>query len=94
VLAAVTTEGGRLDMTDWHSSERTVPICGSTHCRAGWAIHLAGEAGYALEDKVGPHAAGALIYLRSTGRPVPNFFTSREDALADIRRCTEEGPRS
>jgi len=80
ILAAI-EGGGSLDMSTWHS-------CKTTHCRAGWAIHLAGEAGYALEDRVGPCAAGAIIYAASRpGLPVPNFYASSEDALADIRRC-------
>ena len=83
VLAAITSEGGILDMREWHT-------CNSTHCRAGWAIHLAGEAGYALEQIVSPQVAGALIYMRSTRRRVPNFRASAEEALADIRRCAAE----
>ena len=67
---------GALDMSDWHS-------CETTHCRAGWAIHLAGKAGYELEAKRGSEMAGGLIYRASTGR-WPNFFASNEAALADI----------
>ena len=37
------------------------------HCRGCWAIVLAGEEGKALEEKVGPHRAGMLIYGCSTG---------------------------
>ena len=66
-------------MSGWH-------LCGTTHCRAGWAIHLAGAAGYALEDRIGSSAAGALIYAASRPElPVPDFFASDEDALADLR---------
>lgn len=64
--------------------------CGTTHCRAGSSIHLAGAAGYALEKRLGSaEEAGRAIYLASTGR-VPYFFASNERALADIRRCAEE----
>jgi hypothetical protein len=69
----------RLDMSDWHK-------CETKHCRAGWAIHLAGEAGRQFEDKVGVHTAGALIYLKNTGM-VPDFFCDNATALADIERC-------
>jgi hypothetical protein len=70
---------GSLEMSDWHT-------CATTHCRAGWAITLAGEAGAALEKQVGPWLAGALIYVASTGRTeVPNFFASNEEALVDIK---------
>lgn len=79
VAEAVGKDGESLDMGRWH--------CGTTHCRAGWAITLAGEAGAALESKVGPEMAGRLIYEASTGRMAPDFFASNADALADIRRC-------
>ncbi len=78
ILTAI-DNGGALNMATWHT-------CETTHCRAGWAIHLAGEAGKVLESLLGPRAAGALIYNASTGR-VPDFFASDGDALADIRAC-------
>ena len=71
--------GGILKMSAWHS-------CETTHCRAGWAIHLAGEVGVKLEEKFGPSAAGALIYFASTNR-VPDFFTTNEKAMTDIVKC-------
>jgi len=82
ILDAITVGGGRLDMGQWH-------YCETTHCRAGWAITLAGEAGRKLEEKCGPRWAGAMIYRASTGR-APYFFASDADALADIRRCAAE----
>ena len=78
-MAEATDPKGALIMDSWHT-------CETTHCRAGWAIHLAGNEGYALEEKVGPCVAGALIYHASTGM-VPDFFTSNADALADIKAC-------
>jgi uncharacterized protein YjbI with pentapeptide repeats len=73
--------GGKLDMRLWHT-------CETTHCRAGWAIALAGKPGKELEEKVGSNAAGALIYAASRpGLPVPNFFATDEEAMADIRKC-------
>ena len=83
ILAAIETGGGVLDMRNWHT-------CATTHCRAGWAIHLAGEAGYALERRYGPECAAVMIYRASTGR-VPNFFATTDEALEDIRRCAGEG---
>ena len=74
---------GKLEMSQWHS-----PQCTTTHCRAGFAIALAGKAGWRLEEQYGPHRAGAMIYRASTGR-VPQFFASNEAALADIRACAE-----
>jgi hypothetical protein len=83
ILDAVTRGGGTLDMSSWHK-------CETTHCRAGWAITLAGKAGVDLESQHGPQRAGAMIYRASTGR-VPHFFASTERAMEDIRRCAEEG---
>ena len=84
MLAAIRT-GGRLDMKSWHADDP----CGTQHCRAGWAIHLAGEAGAALEAKMGPSAAGGLISVASCPylQRVPDFFCSSAAALVDIERC-------
>ncbi len=84
VAEAVGPEGAALDMAEWHQP------CGTTHCRAGWAVELAGPEGKALEDKLGPGKAGALIYARSTGM-VPNFYADNDEALADIKACAEAG---
>ena len=86
ILAEI-EQGGTLDMGSWHGSEDH--WCGTTHCRAGWAIHCAGKKGKALEDKVGPRMAGTLIYHASSGR-VPWFFDSSEGAMADLRKCAAE----
>ena len=81
ILAAISTDDCRLNMNDWHT-------CATTHCRAGWAIHLAGRPGYELEKVIGSNAAGALIYAKSRpGKPVPNFYASHDDAMADIKAC-------
>jgi hypothetical protein len=83
ILAAIEA-GGTLDMGSWHT-------CETTHCRAGWAITLAGEAGTKLEAAVGSAAAGSLIYAKSRpGKPVPNFYASDDDAMADIRAAAAE----
>ncbi len=81
VARAIADNPALLDMMTWHSQ------CGTVHCRAGWAIVLAGEAGKELEERLGPAAAGSLIYAASTSRAVPNFHTGHEEALADIERC-------
>ena len=86
ILAAI-ENGGGLEMSNWHT-------CETTHCMAGWAIHLAGDAGKALEAERGPQRAGALIYRVSTGR-APHFFASNERALADLKkRVAADGPYS
>jgi hypothetical protein len=83
ILKLIESGEGSLDMSQWHS-------CETTHCRAGWAVHLAGKDGYELERKLGSTAAaGALIYHRSTGR-VPDFYASDEDALADLVACAAD----
>jgi len=82
ILAAVTARPDAFDMSVWHQEKD----CGTTHCRAGWAIALAGDAGYALEKAVGPALAGALIYARArAGKRVPDFYASNDVALASIR---------
>lgn len=79
------TRGDALDMNHWHSR------CGTSHCRAGWAIHLAGERGHTLEARVGPATAAALIYRVSTGRDeTPDFYMSTEKARADIVACADK----
>ena len=78
ILGAIEA-GGALEMNTWHT-------CKTTHCRAGWAINLAGPAGAVLEDIYGPAVAGALIYAASRpDRPIPDFYATTEDALASIR---------
>jgi uncharacterized protein YjbI with pentapeptide repeats len=89
--AAILSEieaGGILDMYTWHGSPGY--WCGTTHCRAGWAIHLAGAKGKELEDKYGAQIAGMLIYIASRPGPAPWFFDTTENALADIRKCAAE----
>jgi len=76
ILAAI-EGGGKLEMDSWHT-------CKTTHCRAGWAITLAGDAGAKLEERYGPEDAGRRIYLVSVGH-VPDFFASNQAALDDIR---------
>ena len=83
ILEVIESGKGQLEMGSWHT-------CETTHCRAGWAIHLAGEAGYALEHKLGDaQRAGSAIYRASTGR-VPYFFDTNEGAFADIKKRAQE----
>jgi hypothetical protein len=71
---------GALDMGQWH--------CGTTHCRAGWVVTLAGEDGKRLEARLGTSAAAALIYYASdpTLEHVPDWGASNEEALFDMAR--------
>ena len=86
LLAAIEAGEGKLEMSQWHSDE-----CGTTHCRAGWAVVLAGAAGKTAESLVGTCAAGALIYEASyPGQRVPNFYhMDSAYVLADIRQRAE-----
>ena len=71
-----------LNMTDWHT-------CANTHCRAGWVVTLAGDAGRELERFHDTALAAMLIYDASCPGFKINparFFDSNEDALADMRR--------
>lgn len=83
ILAAL-EYNGRLDMNAWHS-----PRCRTTHCRGGWAVHLAGPAGKHLQKYLGYESAATLIYYASTGY-VPNFYASNTEALDDIRMRAEQ----
>ena len=72
-----------LAMDAWHT-------CGTTHCRAGWAVHLAGEAGYALE-RFHDTALAAMLIHRASGSPISpaRFFESSDAALEDMRKRAE-----
>ena len=75
-------------MSSWHEQKS----CGTTHCRAGWVVHLAGEAGYALERFHNTALAAQLIYDASDPTflisPV-RFFENKELALEDMRKLAE-----
>ncbi len=78
---AAASQPKALDMGSWHS-------CGTTHCRAGWVVTLAGEGGAALEYAIGTAAAAALIYQSSDPEleRIPDFYSSNAEALADMAR--------
>lgn len=84
VLAAVKRGDGKLDMRKWHT-------CETTHCRAGWAVVLAGKPGKDLEARVGSQTAGTLIYLKSRpSKRLPDFFASDAEAMADLEACAKQ----
>ncbi len=73
------------NMSKWHT-------CETTHCRAGWVVQLAGEAGKALELYHNTPLAAQLIYLESSPLlPVspPRFYENNETAMADMKRMAE-----
>jgi hypothetical protein len=70
-------------MGSWHS-------CNTTHCRAGWVVHLAGEAGYALERFHNTPLAAQLIYRESGFLINPSrFYDNGADAMVDMKRLAE-----
>jgi hypothetical protein len=59
--------------------------------RAGWVTTLVGDAGRALERKIGTPAAATLIYLASDpnlGR-VPDFYCRNAEAMDDMKRLAD-----
>ena len=71
-------------MSTWHT-------CGTTHCRGGWVVHLAGDAGYALEKFHNTLLAAQLIYKASGYQINPcRFYDNNEAALADMKRLAEQ----
>jgi len=85
VYEAVSKKPDALNMDTWHT-------CDSTHCRAGWVVHLAGPAGYALEAKTSTEFAAMEIYNVSSEIKVSpvRFYQSNHVALDDIKRCADE----
>ncbi len=74
-----------MDMGTWHTCEKT-------HCRAGWIVTLAGEAGKALEAFYDTPLAAMKIYDASSSLPKISpvrFFEQNEQALADMKRMAE-----
>jgi hypothetical protein len=73
-------------MGHWHKCEKT-------HCRGGWVVALAGEAGYKLEQFHGDTLMAAmLIYDASCPGFKINparFFDSNEAAIADMKALAE-----
>ncbi|MFN7881399.1 MAG: pentapeptide repeat-containing protein, partial [bacterium] len=80
---AAASQPGALDMCMWH--------CGTSHCRAGWVVTLAGKEGADLEAKIGTPAAAMAIYMvsdpeRWKAERLPNFYCGNTEALADMAR--------
>jgi hypothetical protein len=79
-IYAATSQPGALRMDQWHT-------CGTTHCRAGWVVHLAGDAGYALERFHNTALAAQLIYRESGYKINPGrFYDSNAEALDDMAK--------
>jgi hypothetical protein len=74
---------GALDMSTWHT-------CETTHCRAGWVVHLAGEPGKNLEKETSTQFAAMQIY-KASGYPINpgRFYDNYAAALEDMRKLAE-----
>ena len=71
-------------MESWHT-------CGTTHCRGGWVVTLAGEAGKELAEATSTLFAAVQIYKASGYKISPvRFFDDNETAMADMKRLAEE----
>ncbi len=94
ILKAIEANGKTsFDMGSWHGTRECDETnwCKTTHCRAGFAICLAGKAGFDLERKFGPETAGQMIYAVSRpNKPLPDFHASNAEALADMRANAAE----
>jgi hypothetical protein len=90
-LEVVSAENA-LDMSTWHKSRdcnEEGGYCGTTHCRAGWIVTLAGKAGKELEAKTSTAFAAMQIYRKSSQIQVspPRFYEDNKTAMADIEKC-------
>jgi hypothetical protein len=86
VVYAAASNPDALEMAQWHT-------CANTHCRAGWVVTLAGEAGRKLEQFYNTPLAAMLIYDASDPSFKINparFHDNNEDALADMKRLAGE----
>ena len=85
---AAASKPNALDMESWHAGGN---YCGTTHCRAGWVVVLAGEGGRVLEGCYGTPAAAALIYQASDPalERVPDFYCGNGAALEDMKRLAD-----
>lgn len=105
ILVRVENDPDALDMDQWHRDEdgqpmmvnrrhpRSIPTlmsCATTHCLAGWAVHLAGLPGYELEALLGPAMAGRLIFAKSYPKhDVPHFWSTDYEALDWLREASK-----
>ena len=82
----------KLRMDYWHGDPcNETNWCNTTHCRAGYAICLAGVEGFKLEEKYGAEMAGRIIYAVSNpDKELPYFFASDAEALADIEKMAKD----
>jgi hypothetical protein len=79
-IYAAVSQPQALEMGAWHT-------CETTHCRAGWVVHLAGPEGKALEEFFNTELAAMKIYAASGFEINPcRFYDGNEEALEDMRK--------
>ena len=70
-------------MDSWHT-------CNTTHCRAGWIVHLAGKEGYELEKETNTSFAAMMIYKASSDI-IPTFndfyVMNNDKSMENIIMC-------
>jgi hypothetical protein len=83
-------------MGDWHVNEKideeTGAHCGTTHCRAGWVVALAGKPGRELELLTSTAFAAQMIYNHSSPIRVSptKFYVNNEEAMKDMQSCAAQ----
>ena len=84
VVLEAASKPDALEMGDWHT-------CDTTHCRAGWVVTLAGEAGRKLEQQTSTAFASMMIYKESSDiRVSPNmYYVTNEESMKDMKRCAD-----
>jgi hypothetical protein len=83
-VAKAALQPGALEMKCWYSESGG---CGTTHCVAGWAVHLAGAEGYALEADVSQPAAGnILLGAEASGL----FYLSNDKARSALHKVLRD----
>ena len=90
VLQSASADGA-FDMRDWGVSDGH---CGTTMCRAGHVVSVAGAAGLELSKEIGVPSAALAIYAASdpdyfSRDGIPDFYCDNETALADMRRLAD-----
>lgn len=81
-ILEATSKKYALNMKIWHT-------CETTHCRAGWVVHLAGKEGYELEKLLDTPLAASLIYRESSQIKVKinEFYKTNNEAMKNIIEC-------
>ena len=78
-------EDNSLEMSHVHT-------CKTTHCWAGWAVHVAGELGYKLEKETDWLFAAMQIFKKNSPIKINPcwFFESNQEAMDKIKECAKK----